>query len=328
MRRARPPSRSRVRSASTDRPRPSPLPAVAHSPRLLELVAEDVECELLATGFEFTEGPVWSAEEHRLYFTDIVGDTIYRWDEAGGATPWRRPSNMANGLTLDANGGLIACEHATSRVTRTDRDGAVTTVAGHYDGKELNSPNDVVVKSDGSVYFTDPLYGRRANHGVERPPELGFCGVYRLAPSGTELTLLADDFPAPNGLCFSPDESLLYVDDTLRMHTRVFDVLHDGALANGRLFFDQAAHGAKWDEGDPDGIKVDKQGHVFSTGPGGVWVISPEGEWLGLIEVPEIVANVTWGGPSWSALYICATHSLYRVQTRTRGTRVPHMTAA
>jgi gluconolactonase len=303
------------------------VPAVANSPRLGELVAADVECELLATGFDFTEGPVWSGQEQCLYFTDILGDTIYRYEGEAGARRWRRPSNMANGLTLDGAGGLIACEHATSKVTRTDRDGAVTTLASHFEGRELNSPNDVVVKSDGSMYFTDPLYGRRAEHGVERPPELGFCGVYRLAPGG-ELTLLADDFPAPNGLCFSPGESLLYVNDTHLLHTRVFDVVPDGTLANGRLFFDEAAHGARWEEGDPDGIKVDERGNVFCTGPGGVWVISPEGEWLGLIEVPEIVANLTWGGSDWSVLYICATRSLYRVETRTRGHRVPHMTAA
>jgi len=206
--------------------------------------------------------------------------------------------------------------------------GTATTLASHYRGRELNSPNDLVVKSDGSVYFTDPLYGRRAGYGVERPPELGFCGVYRIKPGVGELVLLADDFPAPNGLCFSPDESLLYVNDTHVMHTRVFDVLPDGTLADGRLFFDEAAHGARWEEGDPDGIKVDERGNVFCTGPGGVWVISPEGEWLGLIEVPEIVANLTWGGPGWSALYICATRSLYRVQTRTRGNRVPHMSGA
>lgn len=304
------------------------MPVVANSPRLLELVAADAGCELLATGFEFVEGPAWSARERCLYFTDILGDTVYRYDDAGGATAWRRPSHMANGLTLDADGGLIACEHATSRVTRTNREGAVTTLASHYEGKELNSPNDVVVKSDGSIYFTDPLYGRRAEHGVERPPELDFCGVYRLAPGGGGLTLLADDFPAPNGLCFSPDESLLYVNDTHLLHTRVFGVAPDGTLSNGRLFFDEAAHGARWEEGDPDGIKVDERGNVFCTGPGGVWVISPEGEWLGLVEIPEIVANLTWGGPGWSALYVCATHSLYRVETRTRGNRVPHMTAA
>jgi len=304
------------------------VPAVANSPALLELVSEDVECELLATGFEFIEGPAWSAEEECLYFSDIVGDTIYRYDSREGATAWRRPSHMANGLTLDAGGALIACEHATSRVTRTDRDGTVATLASNYCGKELNSPNDVVVKSDGAVYFTDPLYGRRADYGVERAPELAFCGVYRLEPGGHELTLLADDFPAPNGLCFSPDEQLLYVNDTDRLHTRVFDVLPNGTLVNGRLFFDEAAEGARWEEGDPDGIKVDERGNVFCTGPGGVWVISPEGHKLGLIEVPETVANLTWGGPGWSALYICATRSLYRVQTRTRGSRVPHMAAA
>lgn len=304
------------------------MPAVVHSPRLLELVAADVECERLATGFEFTEGPVWNEREQRLYFSDIVGDTIYRYGATEGATPWRRPSNMANGLTLDAAGGLIACEHATSRVTRTDQRGSVTALASHYDGKELNSPNDVVVKSDGSVYFTDPLYGRRADYGVERPPELGFCGVYRLDPGGAAPVLLADDFPAPNGLCFSPGESLLYVNDTHLMHTRVFDVQPDGTLAGGRLFFDEGAHGARWEEGDPDGIKVDERGNVFCTGPGGVWVISPEGQKLGLIDVPEVVANLTWGGAGWSALYICATRSLYRVPTRTRGSRVPHASAA
>ena len=300
------------------------MAAAPHSQRLLDLVDEDVGCERLATGFEFTEGPVWSAAEQCLYFSDIAGDVIRNWSEREGVGEWRRPSNMANGLVLDPGGALIACEHATSRVTRTEKGGTVTTLASHYDGKELNSPNDVVVKSDGSVYFTDPLYGRRADYGVEREPELGFCGVYRLSPAG-ELALLADDFPAPNGLCFSPGESLLYVNDTHLMHTRVFDVLPDGTLGGGEVFFDQAAHGARWEEGDPDGIKADEHGNLFCTGPGGVWVLSLDAEWLGVVAVPEIVANLNWGAPGWSDLYVCATSSLYRIRTRTSGNRVPGM---
>ena len=295
---------------------------VPNGPELYELLEEDVEVERLAGGFEFTEGPLWNAEEGYLLFSDMPGDVMRRWwEESGAVEEVRKPSNMSNGLTYDNEGRLVACEHATSRLTRTESDGTITTIASHYQGKELNSPNDVVVKSDGSIYFTDPPFGRAPYFGVERPQELGFQGVYRVAPESGEPELLADDFEAPNGLCFSPDESLLYVNDTPRMHIRVFDVGRDGTIENGRVFFVQEGTG----EGKPDGMKTDEQGNVYCTGPGGIWVISPEAEHLGTIRVPEKANNLNWGGPDWNTLYITASSSIYRVPTRIRGNRLNYM---
>jgi gluconolactonase len=295
---------------------------VPNGPELYELLEEDVEVERLAGGFEFTEGPLWNAEEGYLLFSDMPGDVMRRWwEESGAVEEVRKPSNMSNGLTYDNEGRLVACEHATSRLTRTESDGTITTIASHYQGKELNSPNDVVVKSDGSIYFTDPPFGRAPYFGVERPQELDFQGVYRVAPESGEPELLADDFEAPNGLCFSPDESLLYVNDTARMHIRVFDVGRDGTIENGRVFFVEEGTG----EGKPDGMKTDEQGNVYCTGPGGIWVISPEAEHLGTIRVPEKANNLNWGGPDWNTLYITASSSIYRVPTRIRGNRLNYM---
>lgn len=298
---------------------------VANSSRLYTLVDRGKEVEQLAMGFEFTEGPLWNAEEGYLLFSDMPGDVIRRWWETTGVVEEaRKPSNMSNGLTYDREGRLVACEHATSRVTRTEHDGTIVTLASHYRGKELNSPNDVVVKSDGAVYFTDPAYGRMDYVGVERPQELELQGVYRVSLEGNEPTLLVDDFEAPNGLCFSPDESLLYVNDTARMHIRVFDVTLEGTLENGRTFFVEESS-SQLGEGVPDGMKTDELGNVYCTGPGGIWVITPEAEHLGIIRVPEAVANLNWGGPDWNMLYIAASSSIYRVSTKVRGNRLSYM---
>ena len=297
------------------------------SPKLNELIDEDAEVEQLGTGFTFTEGPVWNPRGNFLLFSDMPGDVRRRWDEQNGVTEVRRPSNKANGLTLDLDGRLIACEHATSSLVREDPDGRGgnrEVVASHYQGKELNSPNDVIVKSDGSIYFSDPWYGRMPVFGVEREKDLDFQGVYRLPAGGGEPELLVDDFEQPNGLCFSPDESLLYINDTPRAHIRVFDVNDDGSIANGRMFFENVGTGVI-EEGIPDGMKCDERGNIWVTGPGGVWVISAEGEHLGVIEVPENTGNLTWGGDDWTELYIPSSTSLYRVRTKVAANRVPYM---
>ena len=294
---------------------------VANSPDLFDLVDEAATVDRLATGFEFTEGPVWSPHGY-LLFSDIPGDVIRQWDEAGGIEEWRRPSRKSNGLTYDTELRLIACEHATSHVTRTEPDGAVTTIASHYEGKELNSPNDVVAKSDGSIYFSDPPFGRMAGFGVERERELDFQGVYRLPYEGGEFTLLLDDFETPNGLCFSPDESLLYVNDSMRMQIRVFEVRADGTLGNGRTFF--TVPGSP-EDGVPDGMKVDELGNLYCTGPGGIWVLNPQAEHLGTIDVPEGVANLNWGDPDRKTLYVTATRSLYRIRMIVAGARPSYM---
>jgi gluconolactonase len=264
----------------------------------------------------FTEGPIWNAEGDFLLFSDIPANQMKKWSPDSGITTFRQPSGKSNGLTYDKQKHLIACEHANRRVSRTEPDGTVTTIASHYEGKKLNSPNDVVVKSDGNIYFTDPPYGLTAMYGEEGGQELDFQGVYRL--SGQELTLLVEDFDRPNGLCFSPDESILYIDDTARMHVRAFDVQPDGTLANGRIFAEEEG-----ENGVPDGMKVDQQGNVYLTGPDGIWIFDPAGTHLGVIQVPEVTANLGWGEDDWKTLFITATSSIYRIQLKVSGIPVP-----
>jgi gluconolactonase len=296
----------------------------AKSEALRELVAEDAEVERLATGFTFTEGPIWNAEGQYLLFSDMPGNVRRRWSEEDGVEEVMKPSNKCNGMTYDTHGNLLVCEHVTSSLVREHPDGTRETIASHYRGKELNSPNDVIVKSDGSIYFSDPSYGRMPGFGEEREKQLDFQGVYRIAPDGGEPQLLVDDFEQPNGLCFSPDESLLYINDTPRAHIRVFDVQEDGTIANGRMFFEGIGSGVI-EEGIPDGMKCDERGNIWVTGPGGIWVISPDGEHLGVIEVPENTGNLTWGGRDWKQLYIPSSTSLYRIETKVAGNKVPYM---
>ena len=425
------------------------------SDKLASLVDENVEVRRLGTGFTFTEGPIWNPKDQFLLFSDMPGDTRRRWDEANGVQEVLSPSNKGNGMTLDADGRLLVCEHTTSSLVRMDPDGKNTNrevLASHYEGKELNSPNDVVVRSDGSIWFSDPWYGRMPVFGVERERELGWQGVFRLPvgggepelvveqdeyeqpnglcfspdesllyvndtpkawikvydaegnllvcehvtsslvrerPDGTretlathyngkelnspndvcvrsdgtiyfsdpwygrmpgfglerdrdlgfqgvyilrpgftpgdepELAVAEDEFEMPNGLCFSPDESLMYINDTPRAHIKLFDVAADGTLSNGRMFFEGIGSGVI-EEGIPDGMKIDERGNVWVTGPRGVWVISPEGEHLGVVEVPENTGNMTWGDEDWKSLYIPSSTSLYRIRTRVGPARLPY----
>ncbi len=288
------------------------------SPKLLDLIDADAELQQLGTGCEFTEGPVWHAEGKFLLFSDIPANQMKKWTAEEGITNFRVPSGKSNGLTYDKQGRLVAAEHANRRVSRTEADGTVVTVASHYEGKRLNSPNDVVLKSDGSIYFSDPPYGLTAEYGVLGEQELDFQGVYRLSPDGQTLTLLIDDFDRPNGLCFSPDESILYIDDTERMHIRAFDVQPDGTIANGRIFAEEEG-----DDGVPDGMKIDVHGNVYLTGPGGIWIFDTSGEHLGVLQTPERAANLGWGGDDWSTLFITASTSLYSIQCKVSGIPVP-----
>jgi gluconolactonase len=285
----------------------------------------DGEVERVATGLKFTEGPVWNHHGF-LLFTDILGDTIYRMDEDAAPSPIRTPSRMANGLAYDHAGRLIACEHASSTVTREEPDGTITTLASHYEGKELNSPNDVVVRSDGTIYFTDPPFGRMAAHGVERPRELDFQGVFLIPPGGGDPVLVTDELKLPNGLCFTADESQMYVVDTLRMQIRLFDVRADGTLGTGEIFMKQ--EGFDHSDGVPDGVKIDAVGNVFCTGPGGIWVTSAEGAPLGVIPIPEHTANLAWGGADLRTLFVTANTSVYAVRTTSPGHAVPFARAS
>lgn len=266
--------------------------------------------EKLAGDFQFTEGPIWQADGS-LLFSDIPANRIYRWTPDGGAQVWREPTGNSNGLTLDREGRLIACEHSGRRVSRTEADGSVAAIASRFNGGKLNSPNDVVVKSDGVVYFTDPPYGIKPEER-EQPVN----GVYRIFKDGT-LDLLVEDFDRPNGLAFSPDESILYIDDSPRRHVRAFDVRSDGTLTNSRVIADMDHP----QPGSPDGMKIDEEGHLYVTGATGVWVFEPDGELLGVIATPERPANCAWGDDDRKSLYITAQTSLYRVRTKVAGAK-------
>jgi gluconolactonase len=303
------------------------MPVQVKSPAFLELVDEDAELERLGTGFTFTEGPLWNPDGF-LLFSDMPGDVRRRWDRENGVTEVANPSNKGNGMTFDLDGQLIVCEHVTSSVVRMDPDGTGSgreVIATHYDGRELNSPNDVVVKSDGAIYFSDPTYGRMPGFGLEREQDLDFQGVYRIAPGGGDPQLLVDDFSQPNGLCFSTDESLLYINDTDRAHIRVFDVASDGTIGNGHVLAEGIGSGSL-EIGDlVDGMKLDERGNIWVTGPGGVLVFDPQGQHIGTVEVPESVGNLNWGGPDWNWLFIPASTSLYRIECKVSGNRLPYM---
>ncbi|MEJ5233714.1 MAG: isochorismatase family protein [Geminicoccaceae bacterium] len=297
-------------------------------PEARELIDPDSAVEQLATGFTFTEGPVWHPVEHHLLFSDMPADVRRRWTPGVGIEEVMRPSNKANGLTYDAQLNLLACEHATSSLVRFTRDGRREVLASHFEGKELNSPNDVCVRSDGSIYFSDPWYGRMPVYGVERPRELGFQGVYRIPPQGGPPQLLVERylFDQPNGLCFSPDEKILYVNDTVQALIRAFEVKPDGSLGAGRIF--ASGIRSELEPGVPDGMKCDERGNVWCTGPGGVWIFDREGRHVATVRVPELVANLAWGGEDWRTLFLTASRSLYAVRTKVGPRREPYMRAA
>ncbi len=273
----------------------------------------------LATGFDWAEGPVWFGDAGCLLFSDIPNNRIMRWTPGHGISTFREPSNYSNGHTRDRQGRLISCEHGTRRVTRTEYDGQVTVIADGYQGKRLNSPNDVVVHSDGSIWFTDPHYGIMTDYEGFRAEQELPCHVYRVDPDGTMAAVLTD-LNCPNGLCFSPDETRLYVADTGRMHNpdpqhiRVFDV--DGPKLTGGAVFHQIAPGCA------DGIRVDGDGNLWSSAADGVHCIAPDGHLMGRILVPEVVSNICFGGRARHQLFITASTSLYMVSlNRNRAAR-------
>ncbi|WP_422370566.1 isochorismatase family protein [Hoeflea sp.] len=301
----------------------------AVDPDFRRLIDEHAPVRQPGSGFTFTEGPIWHPVEHYLLFSDMPGDVRRRFDKSG-VREEMRPSNMGNGMTYDRDLNLLVCEHSTSCVARFRPDGRREVLASHYEGRELNSPNDICVKSDGSIWFTDPWYGRMPVFGVERPRDLGWQGVYRLPPDhkpGAEPQLVVERymFTMPNGLCFSPDESLLYINDTEQANIRVFDVQADGSLRNGRIF----ASGIRDSllPGVPDGMKCDAEGNVWCTAPGGLWVYNPSGKLIGKVSIPELPANLHWGGPDWRTLYVCASTSLYAVDVKVGPRNEPFMRA-
>jgi len=266
--------------------------------------------ERIATGFQFTEGPVWCNDE--LRFSDIPASIIYAWHPSGRLRRWRHPSGNSNGLTLDRQGHLVACEHGNRRVSVSDAHGNPQTLVDRYQGRRLNSPNDVVVRSDGVVFFTDPPYGID-----ESQREQPLNGVYAVHPDGTML-LIGNDFDRPNGLAFAPDERTLYIGDSRRRHVRAFTVHADGTLSDSRIICDMDHP----QPGSPDGMKVDQAGHLYVTGATGIWVYEPDGTCLGVITLPELPANCAWGDADRQTLYITARTSLYRIRTTIPGVAV------
>ena len=262
---------------------------------------------------------MWVAAENAFYFSDMPGDTRRKWTAAGGVEVVASPSNKVNGTTLDGDGRHVICEHSTSSVVRLERDGSRTVLATHWDGKELNSPNDVVLRSDGQIYFSDPPYGRWPGFGVERERELDICGVFRIDGAG-ELHLEVDDFNKPNGLCFSVDESVLFINDTEELSIRRFDVAADGSLSGGGLVF-QMPGPMEYSAGVPDGMKLDAAGNLWCTGPGGVWVVTPDGEHLGTLKSDAVVGNIAWGDDDFHTLYLCTSDTVHTVRTKVAGNR-------
>ena len=287
----------------------------SHSPDLDRIYGEQPEVDLLAVGFGFTEGPVWRG--NHLLFSDIPASRIVKFemlDEGAEITTFRYPSGNSNGQTLDRDGRLLTCEHATRRVTRTENDGSLTVLAGRYLGKRLNSPNDVVVRSDGTIYFTDPPYGLT---NQTRDKQLPFNGVFMMGPDSGALTLLLDGLERPNGLAFSPDEKTLYVADAAPKIIFAYPVNADGTLGAPEKFAELPT--AEGEQGTADGMKVDVEGNVHTTGPGGLWLYSPGGGLLGRLHLAEMPANVAWGESDWRSLYLTARTGLYRLRTSVPG---------
>lgn len=307
------------------------MPHTATDPRFNDLIAPNAPVHQIGSGFIFTEGPLWHPVEQNLIFSDMPGDVRRRWSPEAGTVEILRPTHKGNGMTYDADLNLLVCEHSSSSVTRFRPDGTREILTSHFEGRELNSPNDICVKSDGCIYFTDPTFGRMEHFGVPRPLEMGFQGVYMLRPDhrpGDEAILVSDRymFGQPNGLCFSPCERWMWVNDTEQANIRMFDVAPDGQLVNGRIF----ASGIKEDArpGVPDGMKSDTEGNVYLTAPGGLWVYDFHGLKLGEIDVPEQTANLHWGGPDWRTLYVTAGTSVFEIPMKAQGREEPFMRAS
>jgi gluconolactonase len=298
-------------------------------PRLDSIIPPGALIEKLAEGFDWSEGPIWIKQGGYLLFSDVPSNTVYKWKEGRGVSEFLHPSGYtgsiprggepgSNGLTVDSQGRLVLCEHGDRRVARLEKDGHKTTLADRYDGKRLNSPNDLVYRANGDLYFTDPPYGLEKN--VDDPKkELPFQGVYRVTSTG-EITLLTSELSRPNGIAFSPDEKTLYVAVSDPKHAvwMAYEVKADGTLANGRVFFDATSLVNTEHKGLPDGMKVDQNGNLFATGPGGVFVFGPDGKHLGTINTGEATANCAWGEDG-SVLYITADMYLCRIKTLTKG---------
>ena len=299
---------------------------VVFDARLRSILRADSTLERLCTGAIWSEGPVWIDARQALVWSDIPNNRMLAWSAATGMTVFRAPSNFSNGNTLGREGRIVTCEHGRRCVSRTAHDGSVEILVDRYRGRRLNSPNDVVVKSDGTIWFTDPSYGIMSNReGYEAPSELDdCCYVFRFDPASGELAVVEDSFAKPNGLAFSPDERRLYVTDTSASHDpagfhhlRCFDVLPGNRLGNGRVF-------AVIEPGLPDGFRIDEAERLYVSAEDGIHVYASDATLLGKIAIPERTGNCAWGGPLRDTLYIAASTSLYRIRLDTHGATRPH----
>ncbi len=287
--------------------------------RFRAMVLPNAPLETLGEGYGWLEGPVWFADHACLYVSDLPNDRILRWSAHAGVSVFREPSGFANGHARDRQGRLLGCSHQHRCITRTELDGSVSVLVAHFAGKRLNSPNDIICKSDGTIWFTDPPYGINTDYeGGKQPAELP-PALYRFDPATATLSLMADDFDGPNGLAFSPDERILYVSESGRQfearprrHIRKFALDPDGRLSGGEVFHTV-------EPGFADGFRVDEQGNIWSSAADGVHCIAPDGTLLGKIRTPSLVANLAFGGRNRSRLFLCASHRLLAIYTNVRG---------
>ncbi|HWP60178.1 MAG TPA: SMP-30/gluconolactonase/LRE family protein [Candidatus Acidoferrales bacterium] len=288
------------------------------APGFERIVPKDSRLERIPCDCIFGEGPVWNARKGYLLWTDIAGDKILKWTPGEGVSTFLHPSGHANGMTYDREGRLVVAGYGSRTIWRMEHDGRIVILASHYQGKKISTPNDIVVRSDGSIYWTDSFGALShpwfAGDDVQR--YLDFCPVFRLLPDGSGPEVVADDFESNNGLAFSPDESLLYVNDTRRRDIRVYDVERDGSLKNGRLFYQMEKEGS-----GPDGMKVDIEGNVYARGPGGIHVIDPRGNLLGRIKLNDF-SNMAWGDADWKTLYVTGHAEVYRMRLGIAGVPV------
>ena len=296
------------------------MTALIEDPRMEDLLLPSSRLERIWSGAKWAEGAVYLRNEDALVWSDIPNNRMLRWTESEGSTVFRTPSHFANGNTLDLQGRLVTCEHGRRLISRTEPDGSIVVLVDRFEGRRFNSPNDLVVKSDGTIWFTDPDYGILSDYeGYMAPSEIGSNNVYRFDPATGHIEIVASDFEKPNGLAFSPCETRLYISDSSRSHDpkgrhhiRVFDVENGRRLRSGSVF-------AEIEPGMPDGLRVDRRGHVFTSAGDGIAVYSPAGKRLGKIPVPEPAANCCFGGPGGNTLFIAATTSIYRIQLNIAG---------
>lgn len=290
------------------------------TPALKRMVGPHAPFDQIARGLQFSEGPAWDHRTRTFFYTDIVADTISKWKPGVGHEVVMKPSNFANGLTFDQEGRLLVAGWGARTVWRMEHDGSITTLAAHYQGKKLNSPNDVIVRSDGLIYFTDS-FGGLSNVGMgfeDVQRYMDFAGVFSIAPDGTKLRIAVRDVFYPNGLCFSPDEKLLYINDSRLGLINVYDMRRDGTVGKGRHFYQMVGT----ETGIPDGMKCDVDGNVYCTGPGGIHVVAPGGKLLGRLRIPDHTTNLGWGDDDWRSLYITTYHGVYRTRLRVAGVPV------